>query len=197
MPAKLIFADGKRCVGVTFQQRGQTVQAGAHSGGRPVRRVVQLPACSSSLGCGSGAVTCNRYGCQSCITCPASAPTCRDHYDLRVSHRVRNSISIDKLARGIRLAREVVRFAVEGRGALTFGVTTAQVFCRSTPEKASPEPAASVHARREYDPSGVGKLEARGRNNQVAVCPVGPEALAAPPSRAAPIRSKSQSSPPN
>ena len=63
----------------------------------------------------------------------------QDHYVARVSHRVKGSISINKLARGIRLAREVMRFGLEGRGALTFGVTTAQVFCRSTPEKASPD----------------------------------------------------------
>ncbi len=47
------------------------------------------------------------------------------------SHRAKNAMSINQLAHGIRLAAEAVRFVVTGRGALTFGVTSAQVFCRS------------------------------------------------------------------
>ncbi len=76
-------------------------------------------------------------------------------------------------ARGIRLAREALRFAVEGRGALTFGVTTAQVFCRSTPEKASPD-LQLLFTPASYDASKFGELE-REDGMTVAVCPVRPD----------------------
>ena len=43
------------------------------------------------------------------------------------------------LARFPRVLPEIVRFALTGRGALTFGVTTAQVFCDSREGLASPD----------------------------------------------------------
>jgi choline dehydrogenase len=97
----------------------------------------------------------------------------QDHYVARVSHRVKGSISINKLARGLRLTREVVRFFVEGRGALTFGVTTAQVFCRSSPEKASPD-LQLLFTPASYDPNKFGALELED-GMTVAICPVRPD----------------------
>lgn len=168
---KLLF-DGKRCVGVTFQQRGQTVQARAHrevilSGGS-----VNSPHLLQVSGVGP-ADHLQSIGVPVVHHLPGVGANLQDHYVARVSHRVRNSISINKLARGIRLAREVVRFAVEGRGALTFGVTTAQVFCRSTPEKASPD-LQLLFTPASYDPSRFGTLE-REDGMTVAVCPVRPD----------------------
>jgi choline dehydrogenase len=46
---------------------------------------------------------------------------------------------MNQLARGLRLAQEVARFALTGRGALTFGVTSAMVFCTSREGLASPD----------------------------------------------------------
>ena len=97
----------------------------------------------------------------------------QDHYVSRISHRVKGAISINKLARGVRLAREAVRFAVEGRGALTFGVTSAQVFCRSTPEKASPD-LQLLFTPASYDATKFGALEQQD-GMTVAVCPVRPD----------------------
>jgi choline dehydrogenase len=97
----------------------------------------------------------------------------QDHYVARVSHRVKGSISINKLARGLRLTREIARFFLEGRGALTFGVTTAQVFCRSTPERSSPD-LQLLFTPASYDPTKFGALE-REDGMTVAVCPVRPD----------------------
>jgi choline dehydrogenase len=77
------------------------------------------------------------------------------------------------LARGLRLTREIARFFLEGRGALTFGVTTAQVFCRSSPEKASPD-LQLLFTPASYDPTKFGALE-REDGMTVAVCPVRPD----------------------
>jgi choline dehydrogenase len=90
-----------------------------------------------------------------------------------VSHRVRGEISINKLAYGFRLAREVARFYLMGNGALTFGVTTAQVFTRSRPELASPD-LQLLFTPASYDAGRLGHLE-RENGMTVAVCPVRPD----------------------
>ena len=78
---------------------------------------------------------------------PGVGANLSDHFAVRVTHRVKDEVSINQLARGARLAREVGRFAATGRGALTFGVTTAMVFCRSREGLAEPGSAVAVHAR--------------------------------------------------
>jgi choline dehydrogenase len=168
---KLLF-EGKRCVGVAFRQRGQTIEARAHkevilSGG-----AVNSPHLLQVSGVGPAAHL-QSIGVPVVHDLRGVGANLQDHYVARVSHRVRNSISINKLARGIRLAREVLRFAVEGRGALTFGVTTAQVFCRSSPEKASPD-LQLLFTPASYDPTKFGTLE-REDGMTVAVCPVRPD----------------------
>jgi choline dehydrogenase len=171
LATKLLF-EGKRCVGVTFRQRGQTVTARAHkevilSGG-----AINSPHLMQISGVGP-AEHLQSIGVPVVHELRGVGANLQDHYVARVSHRVRGSISINKLSRGIRLAREAMRFAVEGRGALTFGVTTAQVFCRSTPEKASPD-LQLLFTPASYDASRFGELE-REDGMTVAVCPVRPD----------------------
>jgi choline dehydrogenase len=91
----------------------------------------------------------------------------------RISHRATNATSINELAHGVRLAAEAVRFVATGRGALTFGVTSAQVFCRSRPELASPD-LQLLFTPASYDAARFGKLE-REAGMTVAVCPVRPD----------------------
>jgi choline dehydrogenase len=171
LATKLLF-EGKRCVGVAFRQRGQTVTARAHkevilSGG-----AINSPHLMQISGVGP-AEHLQSIGVPVVHELRGVGANLQDHYVARVSHRVRGSISINKLSRGIRLAREAMRFAVEGRGALTFGVTTAQVFCRSTPEKASPD-LQLLFTPASYDASRFGELE-REDGMTVAVCPVRPD----------------------
>ena len=168
---KLLF-EGTRCVGVTFRQRGKTVEAKAHkevilSGGS-----INSPHLLQISGVGP-ADHLRSIGAPVVHDLRGVGANLQDHYVARVSHRVRGSISINKLARGFRLAREVLRFFAEGRGALTFGVTTAQVFCRSTPNKASPD-LQLLFTPASYDPSKFGTLE-RDDGMTVAVCPVRPD----------------------
>src|SRR5207244_7992150 len=70
---------------------------------------------------------------------PGVGANLNDHYVVRVSHRVTEAVTINQLARGMRLAREAVRWATVGNGALTFGVTSAMVFCRSRAVLTSPD----------------------------------------------------------
>lgn len=168
---KLIF-EGKRCVGVAFRQRGKDIVARAHKEVILCGGAVNSPHLLQVSGVGPAAHL-QSIGVPVVHDLRGVGGNLQDHYVARVSHRVRNSISINKLARGMRLAREVLRFAVEGRGALTFGVTTAQVFCRSSPEKASPD-LQLLFTPASYDPSKFGTLE-RQDGMTVAVCPVRPD----------------------
>src|SRR5262249_3310627 len=94
-------------------------------------------------------------------------------YVARVSHRVKDLVSINQLARGARLAREALRWAFLGNGALTFGVTSAQVFCKSRDGLASPD-LQLLFTPASYDMARFGTLE-REAGMTVAVCVVRPE----------------------
>src|SRR4029077_2640823 len=62
-----------------------------------------------------------------------------DHYVIRVVHRVHGTPTVNEIARFPRVLPEILRFAFTGKGALTFGVTPAQVFCDSREGLASPD----------------------------------------------------------
>ena len=171
LASRLLF-DGRRCTGVTFRQNGATVTAAATkevilSGG-----AVNSPHLLQISGVGP-AEHLRGIGVPVVHDLAGVGGNLQDHYVGRVSHRVKDSVSINTLARGLRLGREIVRFFIEGRGALTFGVTTAQVFCRSSPEKASPD-LQLLFTPASYDPSKFGALE-REDGMTVAVCPVRPD----------------------
>jgi choline dehydrogenase-like flavoprotein len=104
---------------------------------------------------------------------PGVGANLSDHFAVRVTHRVKDEVSINQLARGVRLAREVGRFAATGRGALTFGVTTAMVFCRSREGLASPD-LQLLFTPGSYDPNGIGRLEQQP-GMTIVVCAVRPD----------------------
>ena len=104
---------------------------------------------------------------------PGVGANLNDHYVVRISHRVRDAVSINQLARGLRLAREVARWATIGDGALTFGVTSAMVFCRSREGLASPD-LQLLFTPASYAQGVFRQLE-REPGMTVAVCPVRPD----------------------
>ena len=96
-----------------------------------------------------------------------------DHYYGGVTARVRNEISINELARGWRLVREVARFFLAGDGALTYGVTASTAFTRSRPELARPD-LQLLFTPASYNRERFGELEAAPGITAV-VCIVQPE----------------------
>ena len=171
LAAKLLF-EGSRCVGVTYRQNGTKHEIRAAREVILCGGAINSPHLLQISGVGPAAHL-QSIGVRVVHDLPGVGANLQDHYVARVSHRVKGSISINRLARGFRLAREVGRFFLEGRGALTFGVTTAQVFCRSSPEKASPD-LQLLFTPASYDPARFGALE-REDGMTVAVCPVRPD----------------------
>ncbi len=168
---RLLF-EATRCVGVAFRQRGQerTLRASREvivSGG-----AVNSPHLLQVSGIGP-AEHLRAIGVEVQHDLPGVGANLSDHYVARVSHRVRGAVSINELSRGARLAREVGRFFASGRGALTFGVTSAQVFCRSREGLASPD-LQLLFTPASYDQARFGELE-REPGMTVAICPVRPD----------------------
>jgi choline dehydrogenase len=171
LATRLLF-DGRRCIGVAFRQRGMDREA------RAAREVIL---CGGSINSphllqisGIGrAEHLQSIGVNVVHDLPGVGANLQDHYVARISHRARNAVSINQLARGVRLAAEAMRFVTTGKGALTFGVTSAQVFCRSRPELASPD-LQLLFTPASYDSARFGHLE-REPGMTVAVCPVRPD----------------------
>ncbi|HEY3912176.1 MAG TPA: GMC family oxidoreductase N-terminal domain-containing protein [Stellaceae bacterium] len=168
---RLIF-DGKRCTGVAFRHDGQ------HSRVLAAREVivcggtVNSPHLLQVSGVGpAGHLQSIRVPVVHDL--PGVGANLSDHFAARVSHRVKDEVSVNQLARGARLVRELGRYAATGRGALTFGVTTAMVFCGSREGLASPN-LQLLFTPGSYDPSGYGRLE-RAPGMTIAVCLARPD----------------------
>jgi choline dehydrogenase len=136
--AERLLFEGRRCVGVEFSQDGaaRTVRAKREvilaSGAINSPQLLQIS--------GVGAPDHLRsIGVEVKAELPGVGRNLSDHYCVRVVHRMKDLISLNQLARGPRLAREIARYALFGRGALTFGVTSAMVFCRSREGLVSPD----------------------------------------------------------
>jgi choline dehydrogenase len=168
---KLLF-DGKSCTGVAFRQRGVDRQLTA---GREVilcGGAVNSPHVLQISGIGPAAHL-HRIGVPVLHDLPGVGANLNDHYVVRISHRVRDAVTINQLARGARLVREAVKFATVGKGALTFGVTSAMVFCHSREGLAAPD-IQLLFTPASYAQGVFRQLE-REPGMTVAVCPVRPD----------------------
>ena len=105
---------------------------------------------------------------------PGVGSNLSDHYVVRIAHRAKaGTLSINQLARAPGVFREIYRYAVHADGALTFGVTSAMVFCRSREGLASPD------LQLLFTPASYSAIEIKTFDSRpgmtVAVCPVRPE----------------------
>jgi len=168
---RLLF-DGRRCIGVAFRQNGMDRRVLANREVILCGGAVNSPHLLQISGVGP-AVHLKSIGVEIVHELPGVGANLSDHYVVRVSHRVKDLVTINQLARGARLAREAVRFVVSGRGALTFGVTAAMVFCRSREGLASPD-LQLLFTPASYSLQQFRQLE-RLPGMTVAVCPVRPQ----------------------
>jgi choline dehydrogenase len=169
--ARLLF-DGRRCIGAEYRQGGETRRITARrevilSGG-----AVNSPHLLQLSGIGP-ADHLRALGIDILADMPAVGANLQDHYVSRVQHRVKDSLSTNQLARGARLVGEVARFFLRGNGALTFGVTTAQVFARSREGLASPD-LQLLFTPASYALGQFGVLESEP-GMTCAICPVKPD----------------------
>ena len=170
MVTKLTVESG-RCTGLIFRQGGQDVRVAVSretvlSGG-----AVNSPQVLQLSGIGP-ADHLQNLGIEVVRNLSGVGANLSDHYVTRVAHRVRDAVSINELSRGWRLMREVARFLARGDGALTFGVTSAMVFCRSREGLASPD-LQLLFTPASYDPDKPLVLE-RQPGMATVICPTRP-----------------------
>ena len=167
-----LLVDGKRCTGVRVDQNGREINIKAHREVIVSSGSIASPHLLQISGIGPGAHL-KSIGVDVVHDLPGVGSNLSDHYVVRVSHRVKDAVSINQLARGVRLAGEVAKFFVTGKGALTFGVSSAQVFCRSREGLASPD-IQLLFSPASYDVTTFGALE-REPGATVAVSIARPE----------------------
>ena len=165
--------DGTRCTGVEYVVNGQHQTANATkevilSGG-----AVNSPHLLQVSGIGS-AEHLESIGVNVRHELNGVGANLQDHYVVRVAHRLKaGTATINQLSRGLRVVGEALRWIFEGKGALTFGVTSAQVFCRSREGLASPD-LQLLFTPASYDQSKFGVFE-KTPGASIAVCPVRPQ----------------------
>jgi choline dehydrogenase len=134
---KLVF-DGKRCVGLNVRHDGieETIRTAREvilsAGSIASPHLLQLS------GVGDPAHL-RSLGVDVVHEAPQVGRNLSDHYAVPVSIRIAHAATVNEMKRQPRLALEVLRWFATGRGALTFGATTASLFCRSTPDVAYPD----------------------------------------------------------
>ena len=153
---RLLF-EGRRCVGVAFRQKGRDRRAMAAremilSGG-----TINSPHLLQVSGVGAGTHL-KSIGVAVVHDLPGVGANLSDHYAIRISHRVKDAVSINELSRGMRLVGEIARWLTTGRGALTFGVSSAQAFARSREGLASPD-MQLLFSPASYDQNKFGELD--------------------------------------
>jgi len=168
---QLVFEE-KRCVGVTYRKSGQETTVRAQREVIVCGGAVNSPHLLMLSGVGPAAEL-QAQGIPVVHDSPGVGKNLIDHYYGGITARVRNEISINQLARGWRLVREVLRFCLAGDGALTYGVTASTIFTRSRPELARPD-LQLLFTPGSYNRERFGELEAAPGMTAV-VCIVQPE----------------------
>ena len=153
---RLLF-DGKRCTGVAFNQKGEDrILTAARevivSGG-----TINSPHLLQISGIGP-AEHLKSIGVDVVHDLPGVGRNLRDHYATRISYRIKDLASINEYARPPRLFGEIAKWLTTGNGALTFGISSAQIFARSREGLASPD-IQLLFSPASYDEMKFGTLE--------------------------------------
>ena len=168
-----LIIENNKCVGVRFNENGTPTELRANaevvlSGG-----AVNSPHLLHVSGIGP-ADHLRSLGIEVQHDLPGVGANLQDHYVVRIAHRLRpGEASINQLSRPPKVLFEAARWLLRGDGALTFGVTSAQVFCRSREGLASPD-LQLLFTPASYDQHVFGQFE-RKPGASIAVCPVRPQ----------------------
>jgi len=134
----LLLFEGKRCVGLSYVQNGarHDVRCGREvilaAGG------VKSPHLLELSGIGQPALL-SRFGIAVRHELAGVGENYRDHFAPRMNWRVRLPVTLNERTRGLPLVREVAKYLLLRRGALTFAGATVVGFVRTRPELEMPD----------------------------------------------------------
>ena len=130
--------DGLRCTGVTYRKGAQdiSVQAGSEvilaAGG------VQTPQILELSGIGQPALL-QSYSIPVKHALEGVGENYIDHFATRMNWRVKNTITLNEMSRGWRLALEVSKYFTQKKGILTLGTGLVHGFVKTRPELKTPD----------------------------------------------------------
>ncbi len=168
---RLVF-DGRRCTGLEFSRHGQAHKLAARREVILCAGAINSPHLLQLSGIGP-AVHLKSIGIEVRHDLPGVGAHLMDHYQSKISHRATGIRTLNELSRGWRLALACIRWAIDGRGPLTFGVTQASLFCRSGNHLASPD-LQLLFVPASFDSARIGQLEPEP-GMTITVCPGRPD----------------------
>jgi len=134
---KLTF-DGRRCTGVVYRKGGETYAV------RPRRETlvclgaVQSPQLLELSGVGDPERL-RRLDIPVVHPLPGVGENYIDHFATRMNWRVRNTLTLNELSRGLHLAAQAVRYLATGTGILSLGTGLVHGFVKTDPASAEPD----------------------------------------------------------
>ncbi len=133
-----VILDGKRAVGVEFSRGGITERADAAAEVVVSAGAIGSPHILQLSGIGDPAHL-GRIGVDVSHALPGVGRNFQDHFIVRVQAEVKDIATLNERSRGIRLAGEVLKYAAQGRGMLTYAASLVAASVTALPESATPD----------------------------------------------------------
>jgi choline dehydrogenase-like flavoprotein len=129
---------GKRCTGVTYQQNGREVTVGAATEVVLAAGAIQTPQILELSGIGCPELL-QSLGIPVRHVSRGVGENYIDHFATRMNWRVKNTVTLNEMSRGWRLAREVAKYFSAKKGILTLGTGLVHGFLKTGPEVPTPD----------------------------------------------------------
>jgi len=167
-----LILEGKRAAGIRYTARGQKREARAGRAVNLSAGAVQSPQLLELSGIGQPELL-KSHGIDVLHELPGVGENYRDHYGTRMRWRLSKPNTLNEKARGLPLVRELMRYALFGRGILTYGAGATYGFVRTRPDMETPD--IQFHlAHASYADPATRELE-REPGMTLAVCQMRPE----------------------
>lgn len=130
--------DGARCTGVTYERGGKRETVAAAREVVLCAGAVQNPQLLELSGIGNPDVLA-KAGIEPRVALAGVGENYIDHYATRMNWRVRNTVTLNEMSRGLRLTKEVMKYVAGHKGILTLGTGLVHGFIKTRAELASPD----------------------------------------------------------
>ena len=129
---------GRRCTGIEFARHRRIQTARARRETLLCAGVFGSPHVLEHSGIGNPEHL-TAAGIDTVVDSPEVGEHLRDHFAARLRWRLRERVSFNERMRGVRLARELVRYAINRRGVLALPIAVGFGFVRSRPQEQVPD----------------------------------------------------------
>ena len=137
--ARRVLLEGRRCVGVVYEQGGQKIEARANREVILSAGAIATPQLLELSGIGRPEIL-KAHGIAVAHALPAVGENFRDHINARIIWRVKNPrVSYNTKARGVGAVTQALKYAATGGGFLSLPSAPLVAFLKTRPEVATPD----------------------------------------------------------